>query len=1184
MNKKSMLENLLQLSLEERIRLIENTIRGTNVVSQENGLASQNLVIRNNVTTFSNILISIVFCLGALTAKAQNGYIYVHNKALDESSSVDFSYSVTGGTTTIPTFTLNDIPDQTTLLDIGAAENGRLWAVSRSNELYYRDANSTSWVKTSITDVSRVDGGPSGTCFFINTGGTVYSFSGTGTATQISTIGQFNFAPWADIASGWTGTPTSSVVAGPSLYVVRDNGNIYKYSGTGTTWNVYASIASSSQYRVDVNPANGNVYVGGNAGSVRTIREITSAASPVITSLGSPVTDWSAYRDLAVNENGEIYATAFDNYVDPKGWYVFKYTSGTTWAKELGSFDGSEITGGIANSMWLTMNSGGWGGSVATYPFYNIFSRAYNGSSVTYIDDERVRTTTGNSQLIPVAPGTYTLTEAVAAGWGLQNILLYDPTANSSSNILTGTATINVSAGEVVHVVFQNGLDNPFTMTTSCATAYLETFGVGSAVGSFGSVATGQTSYHYLSNNAPGEDGHYKLVNRANPDFNTWGGALGVIDHTPGDGSLGYMYAVNAGYDKGEFFRRRFNGVIPGAKYTFSAWIVDLTPSAAVNPNVSFQVLDHTTQAVLGTYNTGDLTSIIEPDTWQQYGFTFTASSADIDLVINNNGVGGNGNDLAIDDISFAMSPADTPVTTVVHTGCGVLGSITVSSPLGTSYEYSKDGFVSSIQSSPVFGSLSPSIYTISARYVGTTGCVTSKLDTIGAAICGNIWDDANGDATNISENPITSGVWVNLVNPSTGAVLKSVQVDASGNYSFTGLPQSTNYQIILSNTDQTGVSSLTTSSLPTGFVATGTNLSGIASTTNKTGIISVNTGTSGITQQNFGIEQPPTATPKAFTVATTAFSGTPPATYPAVSGYASIISNSTNLTGYGTTGGLLSGTDPEDCPAAYACNSGSTFTIGTINSNTLLYYDFGSGPVAITTGTVITGYDPSKLVIYGALGSGTVGTPIGFTYSITDAAGEESPMATYEITSTTVLPIQLLQFTATKQGGSNSALVDWLTGEENVGIQYHLQHSTTGQNWTNIAMQKANNKGLSENKYSYVHSNLTSGKHLYRLLIVDIDDAKSYSPTRNVVIEGTNNYQISLYPNPVADKFTIITSDGSVLKSIGVYNMKGQQLQQLSNVVSGTQINMSQYPAGIYMIKTIDKEGVTGYMKITHL
>ncbi|MBK7039281.1 MAG: tandem-95 repeat protein [Bacteroidetes bacterium] len=817
-----------------------------------------------------NVIINMLLAVGLY---GQTGYIYVHSKTLNEAGSPPISYSVTGGATIVPNFTLIDVPDQNSVFfDIGASENGRLWAATNGGALYYRNANSTVWVLTSATNVDRVDGAAGGTCYFINAAGTVFSYDGVSLPVQISGIGQFNNASeWNDLGSGWTGTPTSTIVAGPALYAVKDDGNIYKWSGVGTTWNVYANIASSTQYRIDVNPTNGNVYVGGNIGTVRTIRQITPVATPVITSLGSPFVDFSAYRDVAVNQNGEIYVTGYNNAV-PIGNFVHKHVSGTTWSRELGSFDAQRITGGVGNSLWTTMNSGGqnggsgWAPAPGPYPFYNIFSRAYDGTDAIYIDDERVRTSVGNSQLIPVLPGTYTVTELLVAGWDLQKILVYDPSANSSSNQVAGSATINVSAGEVVHVVYQTGELNPIAMTNNCNSSYLETFGVGTTVGtantcgSFGLPVAGQTSYHYLAGNAPGEDGYYKIVNRANPDFNGWSAALGVVDHTPGDGALGYMYAVNAGFDKGEFFRRRFTGVVPGATYNFSSWIIDLTPDAPVNPNVSFTVFDHVTQAVLGTYVTGELTSVVIPDTWQQYGFSFVASSSDIDLVMSNNGLGGNGNDLAIDDISFSMTPPTTPITTISNTGCGTLGSISVTSPLGASYQYTLDT-TGTWQSSPNFINLNAGVYTVYARFINTIGCISSKTDTIKASVCGNVFNDYNQNTIQDPTEPGTtanSNLYIYLVD-SMGIIVDSAKVQANGTYTLIGYANA-NYTLELSNVSyaigtNTNITPIV-NTLPNGWTNTGENGTNNAGPGdgNPDGVLAIQLGNTGLTNQNFGL------------------------------------------------------------------------------------------------------------------------------------------------------------------------------------------------------------------------------------------------------------------------------------------------------------------------------------------
>ncbi|MES2777755.1 MAG: Ig-like domain-containing protein [Bacteroidota bacterium] len=843
------------------------------------------------------------------SVNAQTGYIYVHKKSLNE---VDqgFNFSVSGGSTSVVPFTLNDNPTQFRVKDIGAAENGRLWAATESGALYYRNVNSTIWTLVSAAGVARVDGGPGGSCYYINVDGTVFSHSGTGSAVQISGTAQFPPASgtttgYNDIASGWTGTSTAASPAGPALYVVRDNNIVYKYDGTGsltTDWNTYTTITTTGYtgfqgYRADVNPTNGNLYVAGNTtggtGTLRNIKLITPtgiATSPT-PNIGNGISTGGfgyPYRDIAVNQIGEIYAITNDQITEPLGVYVHKYAGGTSWVKETGSFDGYRITGGVANSVWVTMASGG-AVITATSPFYNIFSRSFNGTEPVYIDDERVRTTVGNSQLIPVNPGTYTITEADVAGWDLQKIAIYDPTpTGNSSSQSAGTSTVTVAAGEVVHVVYQNGQLNPQLMDRNCNPGFIETFGSGTA-GSFGLPVAGQTSYHYMTGVTPGgEDGHYKIVSRG-PDFNSWGGASTVVDHTPdgnavgsgsnqGGGTYGYMYAVNAGYDKSEFFRRQFTNVVPGSFYEFSAWILDFTPGADVKPNVLFTIYDHNTQAVLGTYSTGDFTGTAV-NVWNKYGFNFQApaGATDIDLVIANNGFGGNGNDLALDDIGFRLYMPD-PVINIVNASCsGTTGTITVSSPISAAvppiFEYVMDNTAGTWQTTTVFNNVPLGIHTIYARYVGSTNCIVMKTDTVKAAICGNVYHDVNG----LTDNSVNaSGTYVVPAQPlfavlydiTTGKVVDTDPVSGTGTYTlyaFTG----NNYAVYLTTTSATiGQTATPTITLPTGWVSTGEYLgTGIGNDLSVNSILPLGTVSGSLQNANFGIEQRPTAVNDTYSV-----------------------------------------------------------------------------------------------------------------------------------------------------------------------------------------------------------------------------------------------------------------------------------------------------------------------------
>lgn len=1102
-----------------------------------------------------------LLALGSITASyAQNGYIYVHSKALNETGSPDIGFTVSGGGTSVPNFTLNDDPIQNVVSkDVGASENGRLWAATNSGGLYYRDANSTTWVQTNISGAAKVDGGPDGSCYFINSEGTVYHYDGISPQVQISLTAQFsNSSGFNDIGSGWTGTPSSGFVAGPAVYIVRDGSAIYKWSGSGTAWNIYANIPNSAQYKVDVNPTNGNVYVGGNTGSVRLIREITPDAIPVITSLGSPVSDFAAYKDIAVTQNGELYAVATDVVNTPTGAYVHKFLSGTTWVKEVGSFDAFRITGGPLNLLWSSVASGGWGVSggwapaSGPYPFYNIFSRALDGSNPIYIDDERVRTTTGNSQLIPVVPGTYTITEAMVAGWDLQKILLYDPTLNSSADQATGTATINVSAGEVVHVVYQNGELNPFNMTSDCANAYLETFGVGTAVGtatttgSYGTPVAGQTSYHFLTGNAPGEDGYYKIVNRANPDFNTWSDAAGIIDHTPGDGDLGYMYAVNAGFDKGEFFRRHFTGVIAGAHYTFSAWIVNLTAAAQVNPNVTFTVFDHDTQAILGTYSTGELANNTAPGTWQKYGFTFTGSSGDIDLVISNNGLGGNGNDLAIDDISFSLSPP-TPTVVLQNSDCaGGLGSVTITAPIGA-YEYSIDGI--NWQASPSFANVNPGTYTASVRFTGTTNCTNSSTQaTVLAAICGNVFRDANGltdDRVNGQGISQASGtqLYVSLYNGTT--LVSTVPVNADGTYSFTDVPPNTTYTAVLGTDPAVNATSVFEGNGSNGWAATGEDCCDDTGSDGATsGTLTIVLVTSNINNANFGIQQLPETDPKLAQIPQP------------------VVGQLITLNG-GTNPPVLSGSDPEDMPAGGVL-TGKTVTITATPTNSELYYD----NVLVSPGLTITSFDPSKLQI--KFTAATIGyTTTQFEYAYVDISGAADPTpAVYELKWGDPMPVTLVSFAISR--AESTVLVSWVTTSETNSSHFDIERSTDARNWKTAGKVAAAEFARTRTTYDFTDDQAPHGTIYYRLKMVDLDDTYTYSNIRSI---SFSDVKLALYPNPVVGKLRIEDRNSAELSKVVVYSKNGAVAYSKEGA-NQSEIDLSGLQSGTYIVTLVYQDG----------
>jgi len=148
-------------------------------------------------------------------------------------------------------------------------------------------------------------------------------------------------------------------------------------------------------------------------------------------------------------------------------------------------------------------------------------------------------------------------------------------------------------------------------------------------------------------------DGFYNVSSNTN-----WFGWHDIVDHTPND-TNGRMLVINADFTSGEFYRTTINGLCENTTYEFSSWMINLLPSSGcagvgIPINVKFEIWDNTDTNLLASGDTGNINGTSSPN-WQQYALVFQSlpSQTSVILKMLNNGVGGCGNDLALDDIVF---------------------------------------------------------------------------------------------------------------------------------------------------------------------------------------------------------------------------------------------------------------------------------------------------------------------------------------------------------------------------------------------------------------------------------------------------------------------------------------------------------------------------------------------------
>jgi|GEM_PF-2879309 len=592
-------------------------------------------------------LLCLIICvLGGQAALAQSGFLYIHTKTISEDLNQSFTFSVSGGPTSVANFTLLDQLNNTEPTDIGAGHGtgkGELWVVTGATQgadgsVYHRAEGSTIWNLVSGGTGMAIDGADLGHFVMVNATGDAYVYNGS-TFFKI-----FNHSTYSvkavDIANN------GSITSGVGYTVILDaNGHVRKYTGNYTSTTTWTDITPTDNSgmtfkRLDVNPTTNDIVLIDAGGYVTKV----NSSGGALVYYGRTASAPGQQGDVTVDDNGTMYSLQKDS----QGMDAAYRYNGTTWIEEPETGLHYFMTCSDAGQAWII--KGYTAAQSSSYANQStIYTRVGDGSG-TWLDDERVVTTQNDDAImIPVQAGTYTITETnPSASWNLQKINIYDSTAGSSANVVGNSATVVVSAGQVVHVLFTNGLVAPLAIPATCGTANtIQNFGSGAA-NTRGGPLVGLTNFHYYSNATLNTtpDGYYSLTQNSSQ----WGNST-LTDHSGLSG--GYFLMVNASYAPNEFYRQRVTGMAPGATYNFTFWAANLSPGSPLLPNILAGVTDTSNGAVLGSVSTGLLPT---DNAWHQYTFSFKATVTTGDLFLQNNAPGGFGNDLAIDDISLTQT------------------------------------------------------------------------------------------------------------------------------------------------------------------------------------------------------------------------------------------------------------------------------------------------------------------------------------------------------------------------------------------------------------------------------------------------------------------------------------------------------------------------------------------------
>lgn len=166
-------------------------------------------------------------------------------------------------------------------------------------------------------------------------------------------------------------------------------------------------------------------------------------------------------------------------------------------------------------------------------------------------------------------------------------------------------------------------------------------------------------------------------------------------------------------------------------------------------------------------------------------------------------------------------------------------------------------------------------------------------------------------------------------------------------------------------------------------------------------------------------------------------------------------------------------------------------------------------------------------------------------------------------------VPVTLLYFKASSSG--NLVSLTWETSAEVNNAGFQIQRSADGRNnWEQIGYVNALNR-VNGGKYFFTDQAPLKGLNAYRLLQLDVDGRGALSNIDVVQFTG-NKAIIQTYPNPVAERLTIIFNNPVLLNSIvRVTSSAGVIVARVKLTGYRQEIDMTNFSRGLYFIRFTD-------------
>ncbi|OQP44645.1 hypothetical protein A4H97_09780 [Niastella yeongjuensis] len=147
-----------------------------------------------------------------------------------------------------------------------------------------------------------------------------------------------------------------------------------------------------------------------------------------------------------------------------------------------------------------------------------------------------------------------------------------------------------------------------------------------------------------------------------------------------------------------------------------------------------------------------------------------------------------------------------------------------------------------------------------------------------------------------------------------------------------------------------------------------------------------------------------------------------------------------------------------------------------------------------------------------------------------------------------------------------NTARITWQVDEHQVQ-NYQVEKSKDGVTFNPIGYVFSAGDGT--HTYTFIESQKLSGTGFYRLKQIDINGRFTWSPVIKLMSEVVN--MVTVFPNPAEELVTVTTGSNLLNTKATLYDVNGKRMQSITITATAFTINLANYPAGMYYLKTVD-------------